>query len=144
MKNQVSEIGNTFGTFIYVKQSFSRKPEKFKWSPLNSNNYRFCPSICPNGAGKTRKWGITSFDVRQRCFNCNGIGARKRIYRNGGNWKNWKFGYVLYVTKVNIYKSCGKLSLLVYTMRRNLLNWCNLVSIGKKLRFYVFGVLRVY
>ena len=29
-------------------------------------------------------------------------------------------------------------------MRRNLLNWCNLVSISKKLRFYVFGVVRIY
>ena len=31
-----------------------------------------------------------------------------------------------------------------YTVRRNLLNWCNLVSIGKKLRFYVFGLVRIY
>ena len=30
------------------------------------------------------------------------------------------------------------------TMRRNLLNWCNLVSIDKKLMFYVFGVIRIY
>ena len=30
------------------------------------------------------------------------------------------------------------------TMRRNLLNWCNLVSISKKLRFYVLGVVRIY
>ena len=30
------------------------------------------------------------------------------------------------------------------TMRKNLLNWCNLVSIGKKLMFYVFGVVRIY
>ena len=30
------------------------------------------------------------------------------------------------------------------TMRRNLLNWCNLVSISKKLMFYVFGVVRIY
>ena len=30
------------------------------------------------------------------------------------------------------------------TMRRNLLNWCNLVSISKKFRFYVFGVVRIY
>ena len=29
-------------------------------------------------------------------------------------------------------------------MRKNLLNWCNLVSINKKLRFYVFGVARIY
>ena len=29
-------------------------------------------------------------------------------------------------------------------MRRNLLNWCYLVSISKKLRFYVFGVVRIY
>ena len=25
------------------------------------------------------------------------------------------------------------------TMRRNLLNWCNLLSIRKKLMFYIFG-----
>ena len=31
-----------------------------------------------------------------------------------------------------------------FTMRRNLLNWCNLVSISKKLRCYVFGVVRIY
>ena len=31
-----------------------------------------------------------------------------------------------------------------FTMRRNLLNWCNLVSISKKLRFYIFGVVRIY
>ena len=29
-------------------------------------------------------------------------------------------------------------------MRRNLLNWCNLVSISKKLMFSVFGVVRIY
>ena len=32
------------------------------------------------------------------------------------------------------------------TMRRNLLNllnWYNLVSISKKLRFYIFGVVRI-
>ena len=34
-------------------------------------------------------------------------------------------------------------SSLHYTMRRNLLNWCNLVSIIKKLRFYVFGLVRI-
>ena len=26
------------------------------------------------------------------------------------------------------------------TMRKNLLNWCDLVSISKKLMFYIFGV----
>ena len=31
-----------------------------------------------------------------------------------------------------------------FTMRRNLLNWCNLVTNCKKLRFYVFGVVRIY
>ena len=30
------------------------------------------------------------------------------------------------------------------TMRRNLLNWCNLVSISKKLMFYVVGVVRIF
>ena len=30
------------------------------------------------------------------------------------------------------------------TMRRNLLKWCNLVSISKKLRFCVFGGVRIY
>ena len=29
-------------------------------------------------------------------------------------------------------------------MRRNLLNWCNLVSISKELRFYVLGAVRIY
>ena len=29
-------------------------------------------------------------------------------------------------------------------MRRNLLNWCNLVSISKKLMFSVFVVVRIY
>ena len=33
---------------------------------------------------------------------------------------------------------------MTYTMRRNLLNWCNLISISKKLMFYVFGVVRIY
>ena len=28
-------------------------------------------------------------------------------------------------------------------MRRNLLNWCNLVSISKKLMFYILGVVRI-
>ena len=27
-------------------------------------------------------------------------------------------------------------------MRRNVLNWCNLVSISKKLMFYEFGVVK--
>ena len=30
------------------------------------------------------------------------------------------------------------------TMRRKILNWCNLVSISKKLMFYVLGVVRIY
>ena len=30
------------------------------------------------------------------------------------------------------------------TIRRNILNWCNLVSISKKLSFYVFRVVRIY
>ena len=29
-------------------------------------------------------------------------------------------------------------------MRRNLLNWCNLVPISKKLMFWVFGELRIF
>ena len=31
-----------------------------------------------------------------------------------------------------------------HTMRTNLLNWCDLVSISKKLMFYVFGMVRIY
>ena len=31
-----------------------------------------------------------------------------------------------------------------YTMRTNLLNWCNLVSISKKVVFYAFLVVRIY
>ena len=31
-----------------------------------------------------------------------------------------------------------------YTMRTNLLNWCNLVSISKNVVFYAFGVVRIY
>ena len=31
-----------------------------------------------------------------------------------------------------------------YTMRTNLLNWCNLVSISKNEVFYAFLVLRIY
>ena len=73
----------------------SRNPEKFKMSNY-CIYYRFRPSICPNWGGKSRKRGITRSDIRQRCHNCNGIGARKRIYRNGGNWKNWQLGYVLF------------------------------------------------
>ena len=34
--------------------------------------------------------------------------------------------------------------LVIYTLRRNLLNWYNLALISKKLRFYVFGVVRIY
>ena len=30
------------------------------------------------------------------------------------------------------------------TMRTNLLNWCNLVSISKTVVFYAFGVVRIY
>ena len=29
-------------------------------------------------------------------------------------------------------------------MRRNLLNWCKLVSISKKLMFYVLGLVRIH
>jgi hypothetical protein len=29
-------------------------------------------------------------------------------------------------------------------MRKNLLNWCNLVSISKKLMFYAFGAVTIY
>ena len=31
-----------------------------------------------------------------------------------------------------------------YTMEITLLNWCNLVSISKKLRCYMFGFVRIY
>ena len=31
-----------------------------------------------------------------------------------------------------------------FTMKRNLLNSCNLVSNSKKVRFYMFGVVRIY
>ena len=34
--------------------------------------------------------------------------------------------------------------ILDYTMRRDLLNCCNLVSISKNIVFYVFGVVRIY
>ena len=30
------------------------------------------------------------------------------------------------------------------TMRKNILNWCDLVSISKNVVFYVFGVVRIY
>ena len=30
------------------------------------------------------------------------------------------------------------------TMRKNLLNWCNLVSISKNVVFYAFLVVRIY
>ena len=33
---------------------------------------------------------------------------------------------------------------LTCTMRTNLLNWCNLVSISKKVVFYAFLVVRIY
>ena len=33
---------------------------------------------------------------------------------------------------------------LAYTIRTNLLNWCNLVSISKNLVFYAFVVERIY
>ena len=35
-------------------------------------------------------------------------------------------------------------SLALYTIRTNLLNWCNLVSIIKNVVFYAFLVLRIY
>ena len=50
-------------------------------------------------------------------------------------------------TLLNDYPA--KMSLVLFdrfggTMRKNLLNWCNLVSISKKLMFYIFGVVRIY
>ena len=33
---------------------------------------------------------------------------------------------------------------LTVTMRTDLLNWCNLVSISKNVLFYAFGVVRIY
>ena len=39
---------------------------------------------------------------------------------------------------VNIRKSAEVQLTVVFTMRRNLLNWCNLVSDSEKVRFYVF------
>jgi hypothetical protein len=33
---------------------------------------------------------------------------------------------------------------LLYTMRTNLLNWCNFVSISKNIAFYTFLVVRIY
>ena len=35
-------------------------------------------------------------------------------------------------------------NLMCNTMRKNLLNWCNLVSISKKLMFSVFGAARIF
>ena len=32
----------------------------------------------------------------------------------------------------------------VFDSKEIVLNWCNLVSISKKLMFYVFGVVRIY
>ena len=31
-----------------------------------------------------------------------------------------------------------------YTMRTNVLNWCNLVSISKNVVFYASGMVRIY
>ena len=42
-----------------------------------------------------------------------------------------------------LYPNCLETN-LNYTMRTNLLNWCNLVSISKNVVFYVFLVVRIY
>ena len=40
----------------------------------------------------------------------------------------------------NIYHNAT----VIYTMRTDLLNWCNLVSLSKNVVFYAFGVVRIY
>ena len=44
----------------------------------------------------------------------------------------------------NLWGQPIKLIQVVSTMRTNLLNWCNLVSISKNVMFYVFLVVRIY
>ena len=45
----------------------------------------------------------------------------------------------------NLFLGGNKCKLrLTFTMRTNLLNWCNLVSISKNVVFYAFLVVRIY
>ena len=39
-------------------------------------------------------------------------------------------------------RGCNKF--VAYIMRTNILNWCDLVSISKKVVFYAFRVVRIY
>ena len=54
----------------------------------------------------------------------------------------WNPFWRRFLTFFSLY--CCKIFINHYTMRRNLLNWWNKVSISKKLMFYVFGVVRIY
>ena len=58
------------------------------------------------------------------------------------NFTLWSYDYDTFQPKIG---QCDMYSTgLGYTMRTNLLNWCNLVSIIKNVAFYAFLVVRIY
>ena len=57
--------------------------------------------------------------------------------------ENWFYRLTSNLNSERVSKDLPR-KCLYHTMRRNLLNWCNLVSISKKLMFYVFWVVRLY
>ena len=44
----------------------------------------------------------------------------------------------------SLFETATYLVFVFDSLRRNLLNWCNLVSISKKWMFYISGVVRIY
>ena len=66
------------------------------------------------------------------------MGKRPRIRRGFHSAPLLQINTVQFIPFLNLEYS------FTFTMRINLLNWCNLVSISKKVVFYAFGVVRIY
>ena len=97
-----------------------------------------------DGSGVSRRlWPLLQRKGRQGCKFCKLCRGRPILKRRRKKIpkKIWQLQPKSYDSK---YSNVPMQTFLRYTLRRNLLNWCNLVSISKKLRFYVFGVVRIY
>ena len=83
------------------------------------------------------KYGLVSFGT---IF--EEVGIKIRASKTVGEWLTMK---IVKHLDINLHikprKVCKQAA---YTMRTNLLNWCNLVSINKNLAFYAFLVVRIY
>ena len=95
------------------------------------------------------------YTMRRNLLNwCNLVSISKTLMFFSGKWINCFFSsppFLCCFLADNLLTHCSTINIQspthlllsiwneVYTMRRNWLNWCNLVSISEKLMFYVSG-----